>query len=172
MDILEKKTGGMQKGERIAIGTEFELKISADPVNTEPVDRPQARPVFVVPICVRHWDIVQFGYTPGCRTARAGTRQALDLLSRTRILNELMRTAEGKDRFDRDEEIRKGKRARVEMDVSDGHDKPAEAKGEDDQMEEGQAEQSEDKSSGRKNDEASDTAGRGIVQHGGSSSST
>ena len=51
--------------ERTSFGTEIELKITADPVNTEPVDRPQAIPVLVTPFQVRHKDIVQFGYTPG-----------------------------------------------------------------------------------------------------------
>ena len=50
-------------------GTEFKLKITADPVNTEPVDRAQARPVIVVPFRARHKDIVQFGFTPGARDA-------------------------------------------------------------------------------------------------------
>ena len=42
-------------------------------------------------------------------------------------MNELMRTAEGRDRNDSDEEMRQDKRARVEMDVGDGHDKQRQA---------------------------------------------
>ena len=72
------------------------------------------------------------------------------------------RTAKGKDRIDRDEEMKQDKRARVEMDTGDGFDKPAEAKNEDEQVEKargnGQTEQSADKSSCRKNDEAPGTA--------------
>ena len=34
-------------------GTEFELKITADPVNTEPFDRPDPTPVLVMP-CETH----------------------------------------------------------------------------------------------------------------------
>ena len=81
------------------------------------------------------------------------------------MLNELMRTAEGKDRIDRDEDMRQDKRARVEMDTGDGHHKPAEAKNEDEQIEEtrgnGQIEQSLHKCSSRKNDEASGTVEKG-----------
>ena len=102
-------------------GTDFELKISADPVNTESVDRPQARPVLVMSFSVRHKEIEQFGYTP--------ERQEL---------NELMRTAECRDRIDREEEMRQDKRARVKVESGDGHGKPAEATNEDEQMEEGE----------------------------------
>ena len=62
------------------------------------------------------------------------------------------------------------------MDTSDGFDWPGEAKNEDEQMEEargnGQTEQSADKSSSRKNDEAPCIAEKENIQHGGSSSST
>ena len=119
-------------------------------------------------------DIVQFGYTPGCkgcRATRAGTREeAHDEMCRTRILSELTRTAQGKDRTDRDEDMRQDKRARVEMHTGDGHDKPAETKKEDQQTEEaqgnGQTDQSADKSSSRKNDETSGTAEKENVQYG------
>ena len=63
-------------------------------------------------------------------------QQSHDEMCRTRILTERMRIAEGKDRIDRDEEMRQDKRARVEMDTDDGHNKPAEAKNEDEQMDE------------------------------------
>ena len=53
------------------VGTEFELKITADLVNMELVDGSRARLVLVMPIWVRHKDIVQFGYTPGCKECRA-----------------------------------------------------------------------------------------------------
>ena len=52
-------------------GTEFELKITADRVNTEPIDKAQAKPMPVMPFRVRHKDIVQFGHTPGCKGCRA-----------------------------------------------------------------------------------------------------
>ena len=91
---------------------------------------------------MRHKDIVQFGYTPGCKGCRApgaATRQqAHDEMCRTRISDELMRTAEGRDRTDRDEEMGQDKRAHVKMDVAEGHDTPAMAKNEDEQMEEAQ----------------------------------
>ena len=48
-------------------------------------------------------------------------------MCRTRRLNDIMRIAEGRHRIDRDEEMRQDKRARVEMDAGDGHDKPVEA---------------------------------------------
>ena len=48
-------------------GPEFDLKITADPVNTEAMAKPQARPPVVTPFPVRHKDIVEFGYTPGCK---------------------------------------------------------------------------------------------------------
>ena len=65
----------------------------------------------------------------GCRAARARAwQQARDEMCRTRILNDLTRTAQGGDRIDKDEEMRPDMRARVEMDVGDGHDKPAEAR--------------------------------------------
>ena len=51
--------------------TECDMKITADHVNTEAVDRPQARPVPVMPFRVRHKDVLQFGYTPGCKGCRA-----------------------------------------------------------------------------------------------------
>ena len=70
-----------------------------------------------------------------------------------------MRTAEGKDRIDREEEMRQGKRAHVEMDAADGHDKQAEANSEDEQMEEAR-------------DTGQGTAEKGDVQYGESSSST
>ena len=57
-------------------------------------------------------------------------------MCRTRILNELVRTVEGRDRTDRDEEMRQDKTARFEMDASDGRDTPAEASSEDVQMDE------------------------------------
>ena len=64
-----------------------------------------------------------------------------------------MRTAEGKDRTEGDEKMRKNKRARVEMDAGGRHDKPAQAKNEDEQMKEargnGLTEQSADKSTAR-----------------------
>ena len=44
-------------------GTEF------DPVNTEPVDRPQARPALAMPFRGRHKDIVQFGTREDARGA-------------------------------------------------------------------------------------------------------
>ena len=68
-------------------GTEFELKITAGTINVELIDKPQARPVPVMPFRLRHKDIVQFGYTPeckGCRAARAGTSlQAHEEMCRT-----------------------------------------------------------------------------------------
>ena len=63
-------------------------KITADPFYTEPVDRPQARPALVVLILVKH--------KPGSRFTMKSTE--------TRICGELMRTAEGRDRVDKDEE--------------------------------------------------------------------
>ena len=81
-----------------------------------------------MPFRVRHNDTVQLG-CKGCRAARAGTKQqAHDEMCRTGILNEIMRIVEGQGRIDRDEEMRQDKRARVEMDAGDGHDKPAEEK--------------------------------------------
>ena len=74
------------------------MKITADPVYTEPVNRPQARPVLVMPFRVRHKDIVQLTQ-----------QQAHDEMCRTRRLSELMRTAEGKDRIDQDEEMRQAR---------------------------------------------------------------
>ena len=62
------------------------------------------------------------------------------------------------------------------MDTGDGHDKPAEAKNESEQMQEtrgnAQTEQSADKSCSRKSDEASGKGEKENVQHDGSSSST
>ena len=99
-----------------------------------------------MPCLVRHKDIVQFG-CKGVETQKQEPGpQAHDEMWRTRTLNELMRTAEGKDRNERAEEMRQDKRARAEMDAGDGHDKPAEAKNEDEHTEEaqgdGQTEQS------------------------------
>ena len=69
--------------------------------------------------------------------------------------------------------MRQDKRARVEMDAGDGHEKPTGADNDDDQMEEarggGQTEQSINTRSSSKNDEAAGTAEKGNVQHGGSS---
>ena len=108
---------------------------------------------------------------PGARTRQ----QAHDEMCRTRMLNELMKTVDGKDRIDKDEEMRQDKRARVNMVAGDGHDRPAEAKNEDEQMEEargdGRTERTQ-KSCSRKNYGASGTAEKENVQHGGSSSST
>ena len=99
-------------------GTEFELKITAGPVKSELIDKLQARSILVIPFPVRNKDIVQRGNTPGCkgcRAARAGIRQqAHDKIGRTQILNELMRTANGKNRIDKDEETRQDKRARID----------------------------------------------------------
>ena len=57
-------------------------------------------------------------------------------MCRTRKLNELATTAEGRDRLDRDGEMRQDKRARDEMDAGDGHDTSAEAWFEDEQLKE------------------------------------
>ena len=99
--------GSGDKRERIAIWDGVRIEDHWDPVNTEAVDGPHARHALTMPFWVRHKD------------------------------NELNRTAKGKDRIDRDEEMRQDKRARVvEMDTGDGFDKPAEAKNEDEQLEE------------------------------------
>ena len=75
MDIQEvarRQNVGCRSGDpREGIVTEFELKTAADAVITELVDRPQATLALVMPFWVRHKDIVQFGYTPGCRGCRA-----------------------------------------------------------------------------------------------------
>ena len=87
---------------------------------------PKARLAPVKPFWVRHKDVVQFGYTPGCKgcqAARAGARQqAPDEMCRTRTLNELMKTAEGKERIVTDGGMKQDNRARVEMDASDSQD--------------------------------------------------
>ena len=74
------------------------MKITAGPVHTEQVDRPQARPVLVMPFWVRHKNIVQLTQ-----------QQAHDEMCRMRMFSELMRTAEGKDRIDQDEEMRQAR---------------------------------------------------------------
>ena len=61
-----REVGCRSGDEREPPGFGFETKITADAVETEPVDRPQARPVPVMPFRVRNKDIVQFGYTTKC----------------------------------------------------------------------------------------------------------
>ena len=86
----------------------------------------------MIPFPVRNKDIAQLRHMPGCRgcrAARAGTRQhAHDEVGRTRILNELMKTANGKNRIDKDEEMRQDKRARIDMDAGDDHGKASRGK--------------------------------------------
>ena len=59
-------------------GKEVKLKIIAAPVGTEAVDRPQARPLSVMSFRVRHKDILQVGYTQGCKARAGATQQAHD----------------------------------------------------------------------------------------------
>ena len=87
-----------------------------------------------------------------------------------------MKTSEGTDRIDKDEEMRQDKRARVEMDASDSHEKPAEARHEDVQMGEERGDrrtaQNADSSNSGKVLETSGAAEKGTNQHSASSSST
>ena len=76
-----------------------------------------------MPFRVKNKDIAQNGYTPGCkefRAARAGTRQqAHDEACRARILEELIKTAECRNRTEAEDEMTQNKRARVEADAQD-----------------------------------------------------
>ena len=91
-------------------------------------------------------------------------------MCRTQTLNELMKTAEGNDRSDKDEEMRQDKRASIEMDTGTDHDKPTETRNEEERREWTRG--NEGKSSIHKNEETGNTAKKGNVQYGGCSSST
>ena len=99
-------------------GPDFELKITADPMIQEPMEKPQAKPPGVQSFRVTHKDIVNYGYTPGCRGCRAaragGRQQGHDDACRRRIMDELIKTTEGKKRVELDEETRKEKKARLD----------------------------------------------------------
>ena len=84
-------------------GTEFELRITAEPELDVQAERSQVSPTPVIPFSMRIKNVAQYGYTQGCKgcRARAGNgQQAHDEACRTRIMQELMKTAEDRNRID------------------------------------------------------------------------
>ena len=149
--------------------TEFELRTAAEPVVDEQAERPQIKPIPVMPFRVRNKGIAQYGYTPeckGCRAARAGIRQQVhDEASRTRKMQELKKTAEGRKRMETDEDMRQNKRTRIEARANDEPMSAGRGEGQSDQG-------ASSRSRGHDHGAARRRSGSGREQQGASSSSS